>query len=88
MTKTDDTPAACPRCADAYRAGELAGLATQQTLIDEYRALFDLQWTRMHEAIALWQAEDPDARRDTWPDLGNLLAWLMARAEPKGTVNE
>lgn len=46
----------------------------------ELRALFDLQWTRVREATAAWQAEDPAARDLTWPDLARLVEWLMDRA--------
>ncbi len=49
------------------------------------QALFDLQWTRMGEATAMWRAEKPDERALIMPDLGDLLAWLMARAQPAAT---
>lgn len=45
----------------------------------EMNALFELQYTRMSEATALWQAEAPVERRGVMPDLGALLAWLMER---------
>lgn len=51
-----------------------------QTEATELRALFDLQWTRMQEAIALWRAEVPAERELLMPDLGALLTWLMHRA--------
>lgn len=47
--------------------------------VAEVRALFDLQWTRSRQADAMWQAEDPENRANTWPDLGALLTWLMAK---------
>lgn len=43
----------------------------------ELNALFDLQQTRMTEAIKLWRAGT--GRHEVSPDLGDLLAWLMAR---------
>jgi len=46
--------------------------------LDERDALFDLQWRRSREADKLWQAAHPD-RADVWPDLGELLGWLMSR---------
>jgi chromosome condensin MukBEF ATPase and DNA-binding subunit MukB len=45
----------------------------------DYRALFDLQFTRMQEASALWRAEAPEERYNVMPDLGELLTWLMER---------
>jgi hypothetical protein len=45
------------------------------------RQLFDLQWTRMIEATVRWRAEDPTGRALQMPDLGELLAWLMADAD-------
>lgn len=47
----------------------------------DLRALFDLQQTRMDEAIARWRAEDPTNREYVLPDLGALLTWLMAEAD-------
>jgi hypothetical protein len=44
---------------------------------DDLEAIFQLQWTRMGEATKLWQEET--GRDDTWPDLGDLLEWLMER---------
>jgi hypothetical protein len=44
----------------------------------ELEALFALQRTRMAEAIRTWQEET--GKRDVLPDLGDLLAWLMARS--------
>jgi len=44
----------------------------------ELEALFALQRTRMAEAIRAWQ--EATGKQDVLPDLGDLLAWLMARA--------
>lgn len=40
----------------------------------EIKALFELQQTRMAEAVKIWQSETGN---ECWPDLGNLLAWFM-----------
>ena len=45
--------------------------------LDSLEALFDLQWKRMGEAVALWRTEDPEGRKLISPDLGALLTWLM-----------
>lgn len=45
---------------------------------DELQALFDLQWTCMQTAAERWRQESPIERVSTLPDLGTLLAWLMA----------
>lgn len=45
----------------------------------ELQALFDLQWTRMGEAVEAWRAADPDNRESVIPDLGELLTWLLDR---------
>lgn len=47
----------------------------------ELDRLFDLQQRRMREAVALWRGESPAERELVLPDLGDLLAWLMARPE-------
>lgn len=52
--------------------------------LQELRALFALQWTRMSAATARWRAEDPAARAAVLPDLGVLLDWLMAAADRHG----
>ena len=49
--------------------------------LEQLRALFKLQWTRSREADARWRAEDPEARKNVWPDLGELLRWLMDKAD-------
>jgi len=46
--------------------------------LQELRDLFDLQQTRMEDAVALWQAATGNT---CLPDLGVLLKWLMDRAE-------
>lgn len=46
---------------------------------ERLRELFALQRTRMREATALWQAAM--AKPDVFPDLGELIAWLIQRAE-------
>ena len=48
--------------------------------VDETRALFDMQWTRMRRATELWRAESLDERALVAPDLGALLDWLMEQA--------
>ena len=59
------------------------------TELADYKALFDLQQERMKEATALWRAEDPDGRALILPDLGDLLDWLMNRANnAEGQVEE
>jgi len=45
--------------------------------IAELEALFALQQTRMAEATRMWQ--EATGKQDVLPDLGDLLAWLMAR---------
>jgi hypothetical protein len=47
----------------------------------DYKALFDLQQTRMARATERWRAEDPKGRELISPDLGDLLDWLMNRIE-------
>lgn len=43
----------------------------------ELEQLFDLQHTRTVEADKLWQ--QAHNRPDLWPDLGQLVGWLMSR---------
>lgn len=47
----------------------------------DMRHLFDMQQRRMREATARWRAEDPAARELILPDLGDLLQWLMDKAD-------
>lgn len=59
-----------------------SALSDAEKLLEEVRdlrALFDLQWKRTREADELWRREDPVARANVHPDLGDLLAWLMAQ---------
>lgn len=44
--------------------------------VAELQALIDLQRTRMDAARALWQDAHPE-KKNVWPDLGDLLEWLM-----------
>lgn len=58
-------------------------------LCKEYDDLFGLQHTRDAEAVALWRAEDPEARALVVPDLGNLLEWLIERGnQPLAQIND
>lgn len=54
----------------------------------ELRALFDLQHTRMVEATRRWREESPEERALISPDLGELLAWLLDRADADLVVVE
>lgn len=40
-----------------------------------------IRLTRMQEATDAWRAEALEERESTLPDLGDLLAWLLRRAE-------
>lgn len=51
----------------------------------DLRALFDVQQTRMEEVTERWRAESPGDRAGVLPDLGALLAWLMAQADNRAT---
>lgn len=44
----------------------------------DHEALFDLQWTRMREATKAWQKAHP-GNDLVWPDLGELLTWLLSQ---------
>jgi len=46
--------------------------------LQEYSDLFNLQQTRMKEAVALWQKTTGE---QYLPDLGSLLKWLIDRAK-------
>lgn len=46
--------------------------------LQETRALFDKQHTRVIEADHLWQKAH---NSDVFPDLGALVEWLMQRAD-------
>lgn len=63
---------------------EVPGQVVERSPIDELmdlRALLDLQWTRMGQATELWRRENPAARARLFPDLGELLDWLMKRGD-------
>lgn len=47
----------------------------------DLQALFDMQQKRMAKATARWRAADPATRQHVLPDLGDLLAWLMAETD-------
>lgn len=49
------------------------------SLLRDYDKMFDMQYSRSMEATALWREEDPEGRRLVFPDLGELLTWLMER---------
>jgi hypothetical protein len=67
---------------DGIAAAVLAIVERDQAAeLADLRALFQLQWTRSREADARWRAEDPEARANVWPDLGQLLKWLMDDAD-------
>jgi len=51
----------------------------------EKQALFNLQHTRMLEAFALWQEE---TGKDCFPDLGELLRWLIEKAWQNNQLRE
>lgn len=67
---------------EARASGKLDSIS-----IEEYRQLFDLQWTRSREANELWRAEDPENRKNKIADLGDLLTWLMSQIEAAKTKN-
>lgn len=56
----------------------LAAFKSNQRQVVEVNRTFNLQRSRMGAATRLWQKAT--GRTDTWPDLGDLLAWLMKRA--------
>ncbi len=59
--------------------GFAAGYAAASVEVTDLKALFDLQYTRMAEATALWRLAHP-GNDDIAPDLGALITWLMGRA--------
>lgn len=71
----------CAAMADAVLPRIAEHTATVEAELIDLRALFDLQQTRMAEATTAWQAENPAERENVLPYLGDLLAWLMQRAE-------
>lgn len=56
----------------------LDAFKNNQREVIEVNRTFNLQRSRMGAAARLWQKAT--GRTDTWPDLGDLLAWLMKRA--------
>lgn len=48
--------------------------------LTEFQTLFNLQWTRMKEAVKYWQEETGN---EYYPDLGALLKWLIEEAKKK-----
>lgn len=55
---------------------------------DELRALFNLQFTRMHQATMLWRQYHP-GNDLVQPDLGALLDWLLEEIdELQGTLRK
>ena len=46
--------------------------------LQEYEELFQLQETRMTEAVKRWRQENP-GNDLTVPDLGKLLTWLLEK---------
>lgn len=67
--------------ADTESEARDQAIAAMGKELADQRAVIGLTWTRMGEASARWRAEDPAARARTMPDLGDLLAWLMADAD-------
>lgn len=63
----------------SFMAGYIAGFGDSGELVQ----LFELQQRRMSEATLLWRRENP-GKENISPDLGDLLQWLMERAEEKG----
>lgn len=50
----------------------------------DHEQLFETQWARMREATKAWQAAHP-GNDLVWPDLGELLTWLLNRDIPMPT---
>jgi len=51
--------------------------------LEELRALFALQETRMTEAIEAWRVAHP-GHDNVIPDLGKLLVWLLSERKGVG----
>jgi len=58
-----------------HQQKEIAKLKAE---LAEFNALFDLQHTRMNEAIAAWRKAHPGNELVS-PDLGRLLDWLLSK---------
>jgi hypothetical protein len=54
-------------------------LALVEAEREEYQRIFDLQQTRMSEAVQIWQKAA--GKHGTIPDLGGLLSWLLAERD-------
>jgi hypothetical protein len=55
------------------------GLDEARREVADYKASFDLYYSRQMEAIKLWQ--EATGRKDVWPDLGALTEWLIKRGD-------
>lgn len=58
---------------------KIAGLEGLADEVNELRRLFEMQHRRTDEAVKLWRDAHPD--RDVFPDLGELLSWLLAERD-------
>lgn len=47
--------------------------------LSEYRHLFELQQTRISEAVKIWRSHNPGNELVN-PDLGKLLGWLIEKS--------
>jgi hypothetical protein len=74
---------ALPYLTQARAVAEVAeaSVATRLERAELLEQMVTLQRTRMAEAVARWRAESPAERDLMWPDLGDLLTWLMAQAD-------
>lgn len=79
--KVWETQATNMQAVNAERCTELERAQQRVAQLDgekqELEQLFDLQHTRTVEADKLWQ--QAHNRPDLWPDLGQLVGWLMSR---------
>lgn len=60
-----------------------AGKDQAEERLAELERLFELQESRMGDAVQRWVAEDPETRELTVPDLGQLLEWLLSRDDER-----
>ena len=68
-----------------YRAADIDSLLEE---LEELRALNDLQQKAHRRAVKRWQEANPD-KRDVWPDLADMVVWLMERlAEAEAIVGK
>lgn len=56
-----------------------AAIRRERANNESYKATFDLQHTRTVKADKLWQVAHD--KPDVWPDLGELIDWLLGRAD-------